>query len=364
MKNLFCLLLIVATGSLNAQQLKNLTFEEPSHDFGTINEENGPAEFDFVFKNTGTEPLRILNVKASCGCTTPAWTREEVAPGQNGFITASYNPVNRPGPFHKTLTVTTSAAQNNTIILRISGQVEPKPRTVEDDLPILLGGIRVKYRAFNMGKVLNNEAVVKEFDVYNASEDPIVFNKNIEGPSYISITFLPETLAPGEKGKIIVRYDGKSKNDLGFMSDNVVITTNEEGDDARKSMSVYANINEYFPPMTAEEKLSAPHLGIENTIHDFGSIKSGDVVDATFVLTNTGKTDLNIRKTKASCGCTVPQLSKTDLKPGESVELKVTFNSAGRKGIQIKTVTIYTNDPSSPIQKVTIKAKVSSKAVN
>lgn len=364
MKNLFFVLFLLITGSITAQELKTLTFEEPVHDFGSIKEVDGPAEFDFVFKNTGTEPIKILNVRASCGCTTPAWTREEVAPGKKGFIKASYNPRNRPGPFHKTLTVTTSSAANSTIVLRINGQVEPKPRTIEDDFPTLLGAIRVKYRAFNMGKVLNNSTATKEFGVYNASENPIVFNREVEGPSYVSITFVPETLAPEEKGKIVVVYDGAARNDLGFMSDNVVITTNEEGDDARKSMSIYADINEYFPPLTAEEKLNAPHLSIENAVHNFGNIISGDVVDAVFKLTNTGKTDLNIRKTKASCGCTVPQLEKFDLKPGESVDMKVTFNSAGRKGNQIKTVTIYSNDPDKPIQKVTVKSKVSAKTSN
>ncbi len=358
MRLLFFIFLLSGT-TLAGQELKNLTFEEPSHDFGAIKEVDGPAEFDFVFKNTGATPIKILHVKASCGCTTPAWTKEEVAPDEEGFIKVSYNPLNRPGPFHKTLTVTTS--DNATIILRINGQVEPKPRTVEDDLPTLLGGIRVKYRAFNMGKVFNNETVAKKFTIYNASDSSIVFAKEFEGPSYISISFMPETLAPKEKGEVIVSYDGKAKNELGFMSDNIVFTTNEEGDNARKSLSVYADIQEYFAPMTEEQKLNAPKLSIENTVHNFGSITSGDVVSTTFKLTNTGKTDLNIRKTKASCGCTIPQLASTDLKPGESVEMKVTFNSAGRKGNQIKTVTIYSNDPAKPIQKVTIKSKVAMK---
>ncbi len=360
MKSLFIILLLVSS-TLVAQELKSITFEEPSHDFGNIKEVGGPAEFDFVFKNTGTEPIKILHVRASCGCTTPDWTKEEVAPGETGFIKASYNPLNRPGPFHKTLTVTTTSEQSKTIVLRINGQVEPKPRTVEDDLPTLLGGIRVKYRAFNIGKVFNNDIATKEFDVYNASENAIVFSNEVEGASYISVKFLPETLAPKEKGKIVVSYDGKAKNDLGFMSDNIVITTNEVGDDARKSMSVYADVQEYFAPMTAEEKLNAPKLTIDNAVHDFGGITSGDVVTTTFKLTNTGKTDLNIRKTKASCGCTVPKLATRDLKPGESVDLSVTFNSAGRKGNQIKTVTIYSNDPAKPIQKVTIKSKVTEK---
>ncbi len=360
MKPLFFILLF-SSSSIFAQELTDLTFEEPAHDFGNIKEVDGPAEFDFVFKNTSTKPIKIVNVKASCGCTTPDWTKEEVAPGESGFIKASYNPTNRPGPFHKTLTVSTSAEQNNTIILRINGQVEPKPRTVEDDLPTLLGGIRVKYRAFNMGKVYNNEIATKEFDVYNASDKSIVFAEEFEGPNYVALDFLPATLAPKEKGQIIVSYDGKLKKELGFMSDNIVFSTNEEGDDAKKSMSVYADIREYFAPMTEDERLNAPKLSIDNALYDFGGITSGDVVSTTFVLTNTGKTDLNIRKTKSSCGCTVPELATSDIKPGESVTLRVIFNSAGRKGNQIKSVTIYSDDPAKPIQKVTIKSRVTAK---
>jgi hypothetical protein len=189
-----------------------------------------------------------------------------------------------------------------------------------------------------------------------------LFTKEFEGPRYIKISFLPEILAPKEKGKIILSYDGKMKSDLGFMSDNIVFITNEEGDSARKSLSVYADIQEYFAPMTEEEKLKAPKLWIKNTVYDFGKISSGDVVSTSFFLTNIGKTNLNIRKTKTSCGCTIPKLvTKDDLKPQESVELKVTFNSLGRRGNQIKSVIIYSNDPIKPIQKVTIKAKIMTK---
>ena len=175
-----------------AQPIAELKFVEEVHDFGLIKEEDGPAEFKFEFTNTTSEPLVITNVRASCGCTTPSWTREPVLPGKNGHIMAVYNPRNRPGAFNKTLTVTTNGRQS-TIILRIQGKVEPKPRTVEDDFPTVVGGLRTKYRTFNMGKVYNNGATTKEFDVYNASEKPISFLSEYEAPSYIRISYQPQT---------------------------------------------------------------------------------------------------------------------------------------------------------------------------
>jgi len=139
------------------------------------------------------------------------------------------------------------------------------------------------------------------------------------------------------------------------MSDNIVLFTDESNDN-RKSFSVYANIEEYFPPMTAEELEMAPKLMIENRVHDFGRIKQGSVVETTFTIMNEGKSDLNIRKTKSTCACTVSTPEKSTLEPGEQIKINVSFNSTGRRGTQQKSVTIFTNDPSGPTQRITIKA--------
>ena len=363
MKNLVFYFSLIVAFTTQAQQLQELAFSETNHNFGTIKETDGPAEFRFEFTNTGSEPITITNVRPSCGCTTSGWTKEEIAPGGEGYVSAVYNPLNRPGPFTKSLTVTTSGEQK-TVLLRISGQVEPKPKTVEDDYPTLMGGIRVKYRALNMGRVLDNGPTEKEFVVYNTLATPIVFQELIEAPDYIKIYFEPDTLASKEKGSIKVIYDASKKNDLGFMSDNIVFFTNEAGGENRKSFSVYADINEYFPPLTPEEIALAPRLLIQEAVHDFGKISQGDVVETEFVFTNDGKSLLNFRKTKSSCGCTVMNMTENDLEPGASISIKVVFNSKGRRGVQQKSVTLYTNDPVNPVQRVTVKAIVETPPAN
>lgn len=75
----------------------------------------------FKFKNEGTEPLVLSSVRASCGCTTPKWTRDPIAPGAEGNITVKYD-TNRMGNFHKTVTVNSNAT-NKTVVLTIKGQV-------------------------------------------------------------------------------------------------------------------------------------------------------------------------------------------------------------------------------------------------
>lgn len=77
--------------------------------------------------------------------------------------------------------------------------------------------------------------------------------------------------------------------------------------------------------------------------HDFGQVTEGDVVEETFVFTNTGETDLIISNARGSCGCTVPYYPKEPIAPGETGEIKIQYNSKGKKGIQRKNVTITAN---------------------
>ena len=98
-------LLTVLTVSLFAQVAKPLQFREESFDFGSVKENGGPVMHEFNFTNNSGRHVKVLTVQASCGCTTPAWTKEPIAPGKTGFIQASFNPKGRPGYFNKSLTI-------------------------------------------------------------------------------------------------------------------------------------------------------------------------------------------------------------------------------------------------------------------
>lgn len=96
------------SGNLTETTAPVIEFETETHDFGTVDE--GPKiEYEFHFKNTGKEPLVLSNVKPSCGCTTPEWSKEPIAPGASSVIKAIYNTQGRPGPFNKSITITSNA---------------------------------------------------------------------------------------------------------------------------------------------------------------------------------------------------------------------------------------------------------------
>jgi len=101
-----------------------------------------------------------------------------------------------------------------------------------------------------------------------------------------------------------------------------------------------------------------PTMDFEDTVHDFGKIKQGDVVSYEFSFTNNGKTPLLISGAAGSCGCTVPAYPHDPIQPGSKGTLKVTFNSANKSGPQNKTVTINSNALRS-VHMLYIKSEVS-----
>lgn len=110
--------------------LPKFSFDEESHDFGTI-EEGTIAKHDFEFTNTGEAPLIISNASGSCGCTVPQWPREPIAPGETGIIHVEFNSNSRPGNQSKTVTLNSNTVPNKKV-LRISAMVNPKPKTGEE----------------------------------------------------------------------------------------------------------------------------------------------------------------------------------------------------------------------------------------
>ena len=85
-------------------------------------------------------------------------------------------------------------------------------------------------------------------------------------------------------------------------------------------------------------------IKFEKTSHNFGSFPETEKVTCTFKFTNTGDNMLVIHQAIASCGCTVPQYPKQPIKPGESGEIKVTYDGSGKfPGHFKKSITLRTN---------------------
>lgn len=111
-----------AVASIPANEV--LVVNEDVHNFGKI-PQGKPVHTNFEVKNTGTTPLKISNVQASCGCTTPEWDKENaIAPGATSTIKVGYN-AQSEGPFTKAITITYNEA--TTKVITIKGEVWKTP---------------------------------------------------------------------------------------------------------------------------------------------------------------------------------------------------------------------------------------------
>lgn len=120
---------VLSLSFLAAQNASDKTpkaeFKTNVHDFKKIAEEVGQVTCTFELTNTGTAPLIINSVRASCGCTTPSHTTQPVLPGQKGEIKVAYSTTNRVGAFSKNVTVFTNVP-DTTYRLTIKGEVLPR----------------------------------------------------------------------------------------------------------------------------------------------------------------------------------------------------------------------------------------------
>lgn len=99
-----------------------LTLEEDSFDFGTV-KEGEKVEHEFIFSNTGEAPLILSNVQASCGCTTPDYSRNPIQPGEKGMVKVVFDSKGQQGNQHKIITVTANTTTPNTL-LHLRGEVK------------------------------------------------------------------------------------------------------------------------------------------------------------------------------------------------------------------------------------------------
>ncbi|MFN3753647.1 DUF1573 domain-containing protein [Flavobacterium sp.] len=131
---------------------------------------------------------------------------------------------------------------------------------------------------------------------------------------------------------------------------------NNSGADTISVKQPEANMND-IPVVQADANGKYPVMTFDNEVHDFGTIQQGDKPSYVFEFKNTGEADLIITSAKGSCGCTVPEYPKTPIKPGESGNIKVSFNSAGKTGSTAKTVSIMCNTAEGN-KILTIKANI------
>jgi len=111
--------------STETQKGPVVTFEKSTHDFGDITH-GDKVEYIYKFTNTGTEPLLITNVNVQCGCTTPKWPKDPIAPGAKGELIVGFDSRGKNGAQFKVVTMVSNAVNAEGNKVSFTTNVLPK----------------------------------------------------------------------------------------------------------------------------------------------------------------------------------------------------------------------------------------------
>lgn len=332
----------------------DISFKENVHDFGTV-KEDGKVTCTFEFTNTGDMPLEIQRATASCGCTTPSFTREPVAPGQTGRIEVAYNTEGRPGNFNKTITVYSNSILHPTYSLSIRGSVIPRENSPESTYPKAFGLLRLKTTALALDDVRIGSIVSRTIPIYNNSNDRTMTISFSQVPAHMRVSVSNSQLPAGGMAIVTVNYISTEAKDFGHREDCFYIHGKTATESSGK-ITVTANLVEDFSSLRSSGKL--PVAKYSRSSVSFGEVKADGPHTTEIVLTNEGEAPLKIRKLSSL----VPQLSlksdKKEIQPGKSATIKIELNTQDlQSGIRYYAEVI-TNDPAQPVKRIVVNANI------
>ena len=345
-----CMALVAV--AMTAQQ-PVITFEKTEHDFGKINETDGRVSVDFEFKNEGMAPLVLSNVRASCGCTTPSWTKEPVEPGQTGKITVTYNPNGRPGRFQKTVTITSNASEATKKVY-IKGEVIPKQAKPVNKYTVEVGNLNMKTKVLDLGVIKKGEVKTGELEFTNLKAEEHNVALAIADAFLESQVTLP-AVKPNEVGKFVFALDTKKTRLYGPVEVFAYVVI-----DGKKDLSetfqlvIKADIEEDFSALSVEAKQNAPILETEESI-DLGKVAVGKVLKHAFPVKNAGLNALEVRRVY-SADKNIRIKEPKAIKSGKKGAVTVEIDAKGLEaGAYSRELIIISNDYANPRKKVTIK---------
>ncbi len=188
----------------------SMQFDESVIGTGIIAEEAAPQSFSFSWTNVGSAPVTVLNVTTSCGCLVPSFDRTPVRPGEKSSLTVTYYPKGHPGPFDRRIFVyTDGSGKRPAAILSLKGDVQPAKVPVWN-YRYRMGDLLLKRREvrFEPGRL-----AVERILCQNAGEKPLTVGVEKDLlPPYVTVWCEPETIAPGDKADILVRYDPEASS--------------------------------------------------------------------------------------------------------------------------------------------------------
>lgn len=334
--------LLLGAGQAAAQPKAN--FEVLHKELGSILW-NLPQTTSFKVTNSGDTTLVISNVYPSCGCTTANWTRTPIAPGEAGTIDVTYDAA-LLGHFTKDIIVETNATAEPTV-LTFSGDVVLEKKENTSDFPCHIGEIYLDTDNLEFDDVRRGDTPTLTLRLFNAGRKSYT-PELMHLPQYLSVAAEPATIRPGRTGKLNITLDSEKLRNYGLTQTDIYLSR-FPGDRVNAGNQIYVSATllpelDYSPA----ERANAPHAQLDSTTIHLGPFGKKDKLKTELVLTNTGKSPLNIQTLQVYNPGLSVRFGRRTLKPGQSDKLKITVSARGLQERRRRRVLLITNDPDQP----------------
>lgn len=369
------LIALLASFVLNAQTKYDgkVEIDHSVHDFGDVYISAGPVSCTFKVKNISDSPVTIFSVVSSCGCTDVKWTRDELAPGAEGSISATYSNDEGAYPFDKTLTAYVSDVKKP-IILHLRGVSREKAKPLKETYPVRIGDLAFKATDIKAGNLSQGEQKSGQVMVANVGTKPIkVSFKNVSEGLTIKVT--PSTIPANSTATLsyVINsdrkhwgkcyyyatplVDGKELRTTGKPAPKESVlggealrsTDNPEIGVGSTKIGVWTFTKENFSGWSKEQKKNGANPIFESTNSHFGHLKAGKTYTASFTYTNKGKSDFTIYKADSEHS-SVKVKKLEGAAAGKTGKLEFTVDTKGiEKGEVTLLVNLTTNSPTRPL---------------
>lgn len=315
-----------------------------------------PVTAEFVLKNDGRKPLVINNVLKSCGCTEVDYPKTGIAAGESFVIKAVYD-AKQMGSFTKQVCLYTNAGEEP-FILSMRGKVVGSVVDFAGSYDEMLGAIKSDAQEVEFDDVNRGDRPVQRIHIFNPTDEvmePVVMHL----PDYLHAFVSPSKVAPRHSAEISFVLDSKKLRDLGLNQTSVYLGE-RPGDKIapEKEIVVSAVLLPGFDNMTPAKKALAPKMEMSTTDLNLGSFNGKKKLKGEILITNKGKSELDIRSMQMFTMGLQVNLKKSKILPGETVKMKVTAVAADLKKSRVRhpRILMITNDPDHA--KVVVKINV------
>ncbi len=320
--------------------------------YGVIKEIEGPATGIIKGVNVGDTPVMINRVRPSCGCTTADYTRDPIAPGDTAFVSVAYNPIGRPGRFHKTVKIY-SGEENALTTIDLVGAVIGTPETLHSSYPIVAGPSRLSENKVDLGKVRFGTSRHYFLTIYNQTPQGITphwINDNKE----IDVDLAEKTIAPGDFSTMSIYLNSRAQNELGEKKYKIIFYP-DQGQQDPIEINVFADIEPDLSGLTKEQIDNAPRCSVTPRLLEIGNLTDNQPVKFKFKITNEGKSPMRVSKVAGRDESVTIKKIPLTLKPGKYGECEgVILTSRLNTGVIRIPLDIFTDDPLHPITSIEI----------